>query len=267
VRSAPGLPLPLCRQASKQLIDDLTPSGYDLMRLVGILLAMRVPALRSFLCWILVVLCPGSLAAAETGSAVLHSKGGVWVNGAEVADSTAIFPGDLLETKPGFVANLDAEGSSVLIQPESVVKFQANFLSLEHGTVSVGTSTSMSVHVKCIKVEPVSSERTQYDVADISGAVQVAARKNDVNVTQSGIALGKPTPQSGSSQSATVHEGETATRDESRACGAAPRPGGAGNGVNTKWIEIGGGAGVGILVLCLLLCKGSGPSNVSPSQP
>ena len=76
-----------------------------------------------------------------------------------------VVSGDLLETKPGSVANLDAEGSSVLIQPESVVKFQGNYLSLEHGSVSVGTSTSMSVHVNCIKVEPVSRERTQYDVA------------------------------------------------------------------------------------------------------
>ena len=214
----------------------------------------------------MVVLFPLSLLAADTGSAIVHSKGGVWVNGSEVADSTAIFPGDLLETKPGFVANLDAEGSSVLIQPESVVKFQGTFLSLEHGSVSVGTSTSMSVHVNCIKVEPVSNERTQYDVADISGTVQVAARKNDVNITQGGV-LRKTTAQSSASESATVHEGQQATRDESAVCGAAARPGAAGNALNTKWIEIGAGAGVGVLVLCLILCKGTKPSNVSPSQP
>jgi hypothetical protein len=227
---------------------------------------MSVSALRQFLCWSMVVLCPLSLTAADTGSAVLHSQGGVWVNGFEIAVSTVVFPGDLLETKPGFVANLDAEGSSVLIQPESVVKFQGTFLSLEHGSVSVGTSTSMSVHVNCIKVEPVSTERTQYDVSDVTGKVQVAARKNDVNITQ-GVALRKPSPQAGASQSATVHEGETATRDESTACGAAPRPGGAGNPANTKWLEVGGGVAVGVIVLCLLLCRGSGPSSVSPSQP
>jgi hypothetical protein len=219
----------------------------------------------------MVALCPLSLTAADTGSAVLHSQGGVWVNGAEIASSTVVFPGDVLETKPGFVANLDAEGSSVLIQPESVVKFQGTFLGLEHGSVAVGTSTSMSVHVNCIKVEPVSIERTQYEVSDVNGTVQVAARKNDVNITQGGI-LKKTPVQNGTSpsatQSATVHEGQQATRDESAACGAAARPGGGtGNGLNTKWLEIGGAAGGGILVLCLLLCKGSSPSNVSPSQP
>ena len=175
------------RRASRELIDDLTASRYDhfCVRLWKFPFAMSVPALRNSVCWMMVVLCPLSLLAANTGAAVVHSQGGVWVNGAEVADSTVVFPGDLLETKPGSVANLDVEGSSVLIQPQSVVKFQGNSLSLEHGSVSVGTSTAMSVHVNCIKVEPASNERTQYDVADVSGTVQVAAHKDDVNILQS----------------------------------------------------------------------------------
>src|SRR5580700_4718352 len=173
---------------------------------------MGVSALRKFVSWMMVILCPLSLAAADAGSAVLHSEGGVWVNGLEVVGSTVVFPGDLVETKPGFVANLDAEGSSVLIQPQSVVKFQGTFLVLEHGSVSVGTSTLMSVHVNCIRVEPLSAERTQYDVADVSGTVQVAARKNDVSITHGG-ALGKASKENTPSQSAIVHEGQQATRD------------------------------------------------------
>src|SRR5208282_2509582 len=105
----------------------------------------------------------------------------------EVTGSTTVFPGDSLETKPGFVANLDAEGSSVLIQPETIMSFHGTFLDLEHGSVSVGTSTAMSVRAKCIKVEPVSNQRTQYDVADVSGTVQVAARRSDVNITQGSV--------------------------------------------------------------------------------
>jgi hypothetical protein len=237
------------------------------MRLCKAILAMGVSVLRKFVGCIMVILCPLSLTAADTGSAVLHSEGGVWVNGFEISGSTVVFPGDLLETKPGFSANVDAEGSSIAIQPESVVKFQGTFLSLEHGSVSVGTSTSMSVHVSCLKVEPVSSERTQYDVADVSGSVQVAARKNDVNLTQGGVPQKTPA-QTGSPLSSVVHEGQQVTRDEATACGAAPRPGSVGNGLNTKWLEIGGGIVGGGIVLCILLCKGSGSSgSVSPSNP
>lgn len=204
--------------------------------------------------------------AADTHSAILHSDGGVWVNGNEVSASTAIFPGDVLETKPGFVANLDAEGSSVLIQPESIVKFEGTYLDLEHGSVSVGTATEMSVHVNCIRVTPVSSDRTQYDVADLSGSVQVDARKNDVKITRGGL---KKTTPDDASQSATVHEGHEDKRDESALCGAPLRPEAPTNGLNTKWIEIGGAAGGGALVLCILLCKSSSHSttSVSPSTP
>jgi hypothetical protein len=219
---------------------------------------------RNFLSWIMVVLFPLSLMAGETGSAIVHTKGGVWVNGAEAADSTAIFPGALLETRSGFFATLDAEGSSVLIGPESVVKFEGTFLTLEHGSVSVGTSTSMRVHVKCIRVVPVTSDRTQYDVTDVNGTVQVAAHKNDVNVTQSGT--GRKASSHSDSQSGTVHEGEQATREEASACGAGFRPDVA-NAPNAKMIEIGAAAAGGVVALCLLLCRGPGHKDVSPSQP
>jgi hypothetical protein len=227
---------------------------------------MNLSGTRNFISWMMLVLFPLQLFAAETGAAVVHSAGGVWVNGAEVVDSTTIFPGDLLQTKPGFVANLDSQGSSVLIQPDSVAEFHGNFLTLVHGTVSVGTSTSMSVHVKCIKIEPATSNRTQYDVTDTSGSVQVAAHKSDVNIKQGSI-LRRASTKAESSQSATVKEGEQAKRDESEACGPGPRPPTAGNALNPKWIEIGGGTAAGVLILCLILCRGSSASPVSPSQP
>jgi hypothetical protein len=211
------------------------------------------------------VVFPLSLMAADTGLAVLHSQGGVWIDGSEAPNTIVVTAGDLIETKPGAIANLDVDGSSVLIQAESVVKFNGDSLTLEHGSVSVGTSKLMSVHVDCLRVVPVSNDWTQYDVTNVNATVQVSARKNDVNIDR-GASLRKSPPESAASPSATVHEGQEATRDATVACGGATRPGGATSGVNTKWIEIGAGAGGGIL-LCLLLCKGTSNKNISPSQP
>jgi hypothetical protein len=232
---------------------------------VEIGLGMSVSVLRNSIAVLMVFLFPLSMVAADTGSAILRSNGGVWVNGNEVAGSTTVFPGDSLQTKPGFVANLDAEGSSVLIQPETIVKYENNFLVLEHGSLSVGTSTAMSVHVNCIRVEPLSNERTQYEVADVSGKVEAAARKNDVRITQTRGAK-KASLENSSKSSSVIHEGEQASREESQACGAAA-PESPTHGLNPKWLEIGGGAGAGVIVLCLLLCKSSPKSEVSPSQP
>ena len=225
---------------------------------------MSVFGVRGFMVVGILALCPVTLFAEGTNSAIIHSKGGVRVNGSEVADASTVFAGDSIETKTGFVADLDSEGSSVLIQGESIVKFEGDHLVLEHGSVDVGTSTLMSVYVNCIRVEPISKDRTQYDVTYLTNKVEVAARKKDVRV-KGGVQSVKSGDDS--PQSATVHEGEQTSRDDSVICGVAPRPVGAGSGLNTKWLEIGGGGGGGALILCLLLCKGSPPSSMSPSQP
>src|SRR5580658_4807658 len=123
---------------------------------------MRVSLMRGLLCWAMLWIVPvtllGQNEAAQTAGqsdqaqpvgAILHTQGGVWVNGYEAKDSSAVFPGDLVETKPGSPANLSLDGSTVLIQPESVARLQGSLLDLDHGSVLVGTSKSFKVKVHC----------------------------------------------------------------------------------------------------------------------
>ena len=225
---------------------------------------MSVSTLSRLVCFAMILILPQSLLAIDTGSAILHAQGGVWVNGTEVPDSTAIFPGDLLETKPGFAANLTADGSTVLIQPESIVKFQGDVLALEHGSVSVGTSKAMRVRVNCLTVVPITTEWTQYDVTDMTGKVLVAAHKNDVKINREG-ARAKLSKEPETASAAIVHEGEQSSREESEVCGAPPGPATAGNALNPKWVAA-GAAGGGILIL-LLLHGGPSKPPVSSSKP
>jgi len=232
---------------------------------------MSVPLTRRLVCWALLAVVPSSLSAQalppQTPNAILHAQGGVWVNGSEAADSTAIFPGDLIETKPGFSASLTIEGTSVLFLPESVAKLEQDLLVLDHGGVSVGTSRSFKVRVNCITVIPVASEWTQYDVTDVNGTVQVAAKTKDVNVVHSAMGH-KEKIEEQAMQSASVHEGEQKTYGESEVCGTPARPTGAGTSVSPKWIAA--GAGGGGLLLCLVLhCfgGGGGKTSISPSTP
>jgi hypothetical protein len=229
---------------------------------------IRVPMFRRVLIWMLVAYLPASLQAADTTPAILHSQGGVWVNGMEAADSSAVFPGDLLETKPGFNASLSIDGSTVSIQPESVVKFEENLLALDHGSLLVGTTTGMRVRVHCITVIPVSNaEWTQYEVTDVNGTVQVAAHKKDVRIELEGNPQKTPTATVASGGTA-VHEGEQASRRESEVCAAPPQPKAASGplNLNPKWIAA-GGVGAGILICLLAHCFGGGSGPVSPSQP
>jgi hypothetical protein len=227
---------------------------------------MSVSVIRFIVCLVLAVAVPMSLMGQttmdQTPSAILHAQGGVWVNGYEARDSTAVFTGDLLETKPGFSGTLTLEGSTVLIQPQSVAKLEANLVALDHGGVSVTTSTSFKVRVNCLSVIPVSNEWNQYDVADLNGTIQVAARKSDVNVEHE-MSHNKPTPENAASQEGSVHEGEQHSYDESTLCGAPARRTG-GYALNPKWIAA-GAAGTGILIWVLL--HGSGNNPLSASQP
>jgi hypothetical protein len=199
-----------------------------------------------------------------TPAGILHTQGGVWVNGSEARDSTAVFAGDIIETKPNFSATLNLEGSEILLAPESVVKFDADTLELDHGSVSVGTSRGFKVRLNCIVVAPASSEWTQYEVSNVTGMVQVVAHKRDVNVDHGS---GKDsTPQT--APGGALHEGEQKGFDESEICGRPAQPVSAGGtGLNAKWIAA-GAAGAGLLIWLLIHNSGGGgQNNMSQSTP
>jgi len=224
-----------------------------------------VSILRCFLCWMMLLTVPvallGQTSPGQTGAAILHTQGGVWVNGYEARDSSAVFPGDLLETRPGSSANLSLDGSTVLIGPESVAKLQTNLLELDHGTVFVGTSKIFKVRVNCLTAVPVLGEWTQYEVSNVNGSVQVAARKDDVNVERA-MDPRKPSPAPEGAHGSTVHETEQKSFAASEICGAAAAPIGASSTLSPKWI-LAGAAGAGLL-LCILVCRGGGGGTVQP---
>ena len=229
--------------------------------------------LRIYACLFLLLTVPAALLGQglpeQSGGAILHADGGVWVNGYEAHDSTAVFAGDLVETKPGASAHLSLEGSTVLLAPETMGKFQNDFFELDHGVVSVVTSRAFKVHVNCIRVVPVINDWTEYIVSDLSGTVQVNARKKDVNVEHE-QKLGKPSPEKEASEHASVHEGEEKNYEESEICGAPAPPNSPVSGISPKWIAVGAG-GAGGLLLCLVIhCfGGSGSKNpeISPASP
>jgi len=234
---------------------------------------MAVSYLRTSVALFLVLMLPPALLGQELpehgGGAILHSNGGVWVNGYEAHDSAAVFPGDLIETKTGFSANLSIDGSTVLLAPETVGKFQGDLFDLDHGIVSVVTSKEFKVRVNCIRVVPVATDWTEYVVIDLTGTVEVDARKKDVNVEHE-QRLGKPSAEN-QAEHASVHEGEQKKYESSEICGAPPGPTSPASGISPKWIAAGAGAG-GLLLCVVLHCFGggsSGPKNpdISPNTP
>lgn len=240
------------------LIDGDLAGRYDFREeLVEIGSGMSVSFLRRLVCFALIATLPSYVLGQGQG-AILHSQGGVWVNGYEAKDSSAIFSGDSLETKAGFSATLTLDGTSILLAPETLGKFDGDVFVLDHGNVAVETSRSFKIRVKCITVTPVVNEFTKYEVSDITPTMQVAARKLDVNV-QGEMKEKKAAQEPGAetSRGGIVHETEQKSYDETSVCGAPPITQGTSSGISPKWYAIGGGA-AGLVLLVAILGHGGG---------
>lgn len=211
---------------------------------------------RNLLCWMMLAVFPLSLFAANSGTAaMLYAKGTAWLNGGTVPSSSVIFPGDMVQTKPDSMANINASGSSVMISPDSLVKFDGDAVAVDHGGVSITTAKSLSTRAENLTVTPASSAWTEFDVRDTDGKVMIMARKGDVSIND-----GSSTTTLAQGQQTT--RDESATRKERRGGGAAPA---AGGGIMDSPIIVGaGGAAIGALVTWVAL-RSSTPA--SPSNP
>jgi hypothetical protein len=220
--------------------------------------AMRALSCRAILSWLLILLLPASMFAADASAAMLYTNGTTWINGGNVPKSSVVFSGDLVQTKSDSVASIKSPGSSVLVLSDSLVQFEGGSLKLEHGSVNIGTSKNMATQVGGLRVEPAAGTSwTVFEVHDTDGAVRIIARKGDLRLTDA-------------DGSVTLPQGQETTRDESsqkrkrkrERGGAVPA---AGGGIlDSPWAIGAGAAAVGGLTAWVLI-RDDEPA--SPSSP
>ena len=110
-------------------------------------------AFREMVSCVLLFLLPGSMLAADSNAAMLYINGAALVNDARVPRSSAsIFSGDLLQTRPNSVANINEPGSSVSVLADSLVKFEGSSVEIQHGAVTVSTSKGMVARVSAMRM-------------------------------------------------------------------------------------------------------------------
>jgi len=204
----------------------------------------------------LLLLTPGFLAAQESG-AMLYGTGPVYLNGSQLANSSAVSNGDVIQIKENGAANLNAPGSSVVIQSNTTARFRSGGLALDRGSVSVATGNGMSVFARDFKITPLASGWTEFYVTRVSGSIQIIARKGDVTVS------------CGASTS-TIKQGQEISRNDAPDCGVMAKSGGAAPAAakpplitssTAKYAALGAGGGL------LLWSLAHSDSPVSPSVP
>jgi len=205
---------------------------------------------------LMIIIFPAAMFAADQASAMLYSHGTALLNGTNVPRSSAIFSGDLVQTNKDSVANINATGSSVLVLNDSLVQYEGNSVSLEHGGVTVSTSKSLATHAGAVTVSPASSTWTEFEVRDVDGKVRIMARKGDLTVSDD-------------KGSTTLAQGQETTRDEEseknkkkkRAAGGVV-PGAAGGALNSP-VAIGIGTGVIVGAAAWAVIQSDDPASPS----
>jgi hypothetical protein len=204
----------------------------------------------------MLVIFPGALFAADQAGAMLYSHGSALLNGANIPRSSAIFPGDLVQTTKDSVANINATGSTVLVLNDSLVQYQGSTVTLEHGGVTVSTSRSMATRAEDVNISPASGVLTEFEVRDLDGTVQIVARKGDLTIRDDSGA----TTTLAQGQETTREESESQKKKKKRAGGAVP---GAAGGALDSPVAIGIGTGIVVGVAAWVLIQSDNPASPS----
>jgi len=213
--------------------------------------------LRKLTSVLLLFVFPAALFAAdkqETSSALVHAHGKVELNGAESPSTIALFAGDWVQTQPDSVANIVAEGSSVLVMPNAAVKYQGTVVELGHGDVVISTTRGLATRADDVTIRPAAQKESKYEIAENDSTVVIAARKGDLTVTEG-------------DQTSTVQEGEQSTHSRRKRGGAVPAASGAPISGKTAGIIAGAAGAAAVGAVLATTGDKNCPPPLSPDKP
>ena len=225
---------------------------------------MSQSAFRSAVCCLLAVLFPAHMMlAGETASAMLYTNGAAWLNGSEAPKSSAVFSGDMLQTRPDSTASIQSNGSNVMVLADSLVKFEESAVELEHGAVRVTTSRGLAARAGDVTVKPAANSWTEFQVTDVDGRMQIAANKGDLTVQDD-------------QGTTTVTQGQQTTRDDTtnpekkkkkRRHGPGAAPAAGGGIMSSQKVVYGGLAAAGAMGVWVWLRQEPPVSPACPTNP
>jgi hypothetical protein len=213
--------------------------------------------MRKGMCCTLIALSalPASLLAEHPNAAMLYARGSTWVNGSAIPRTSAIFPGDLIQTKASSAADINMKGTAATVLPNSLVKFAGDAIELQHGGVALLTSNKVGAQIGDVTVQPAAADWSEFWVGEADGKVTIMARKGDLTIIDD-------------SGTTTLSAGQETTREESqkkkkKRRGAGAIPAATGGILDSKAALIAGIAAVGGITTIVLLQQ---EDPISPSR-
>lgn len=224
---------------------------------------MRCRSIVVFARFFLLFVCLAGTLEAQNNAAILDVNGSVTLNGAQIGSSTSIFVGDRLEIPRSSAASINRSGSSVVVRPNSSIRYEQSNIEITSGAARISTSDGMSARMGQITISPTSGV-AKFDVGRVDNVLFVASRGGDLTLNNSG-------------RITTLESGATTTLTLSSAAGyASPRDGGSpeaaaalkGLNLTPPFYDAGMVSDPSSLPICTntKLCLGP-PPNVGPVRP
>ena len=143
---------------------------------------MRPIFSKCLACSLVLCLLAPSLSA-ETPAAMLYSTGNFALNGADGPRSSAIMPGDQIQTRAGASVSITSTGTNVLVGPNSSLTYDTGAIQFADGTAVVATSRSMAAEVRGVRVTPAKAAGT-YRISRDGNRVIIAALKGSLVLSE-----------------------------------------------------------------------------------
>ena len=204
----------------------------------------------------MMLLTPAAMLMAETGNTMLYASGNVMLNGKEVARSASVATGDKIETAGSAATAVSQDGSKVIVNPYSAIRYQSAGVDVVKGTAAISTTDGLPAQADQITVTPKDKAAT-YEIARLNNNVVITSHTGALMITEAGTTTEL---EAGSSSSRAA--------EPAPAPAPAPAPQAApvfpGSTLTGKQVFAIGGVVGAAAVLCGLWC-GGGPSKVPPT--
>jgi hypothetical protein len=123
------------------------------------------------------------LAMAGTTGAILMGTGDVQVNGEQAAHSSTVFSGDRIQTAANGSALVKSPNGLVSIGADSLVKYQEDSVTLEHGVVALTVGKGIQAHLENLVVSTEPEHNAKFQLLNANGVERIWVIEGSLNVT------------------------------------------------------------------------------------
>ena len=219
---------------------------------------MLSKVMQKVLALLLVVICPSAVLMADRPSAILQASGTVRLNGTPAPHSMSVFNGDLIDTADASVASISRNGSYLVIDPDSSIRYQDNGFAILNGRARVQATNGLTAHAGPISVIP-AANGARFDVSSDGKTALITSREGALTLTD-GIETTTLAPGYSAKVKIDV------SQDQEQAPKPAAKGGEKKKRVPPAWLIWVAAVGAGFAVACALTC-GLGAASTTPVFP